>query len=229
MRVVLQKFFVVIGLDHERLHFSQPFSDQLGHITEVRDKPEAARAGVKHKPDRIHCVMRNGECLHRDIADRKLSAGRKQSPVPTSLRETAGPKRLRREPIAVNRQIEFVAENFKTADVISMFVCQHNAVQLLRRDATLLQTQNDLPRAETSINENLAVIGGDQGTVSRAPAAEHGQAEHGSQDSREISFYANGNEQNDEARIPNREESDVEATIALRSRCVLVSTLLSRA
>jgi len=173
--------------------------------------------------------MRNGECLHRDIADRKLRASRKQSPVPTSLRETAGPKRLRREPIAVNRQIEFVAENFKTADVISVFVCQHNAVQLLRRDATLLQTQNDLPRAETSINENLAVIGGDQGTVSRAPAAEHGQAEHGSQDSREISFYANGNEQNDEARIPNREESDVEATIALRSRCVLVSTLSSRA
>jgi hypothetical protein len=42
MRVVLQKFFVVIGLDHERLHFAQPFSDQLGHITEVGDKPETA-------------------------------------------------------------------------------------------------------------------------------------------------------------------------------------------
>ena len=96
--------------------------------------------------------------------------------------------------------MEFVAENFKTADVISVFVCQHNAVQLLRRDATLLQTQNDLPRAETSINENLAVIGGDQGTVSRAPAAEHGQAEHGSQDSREISFYANGNSNGNDNR-----------------------------
>jgi hypothetical protein len=124
--------------------------------------------------------MRHWECLHRDIADRKFGASRKQSPVPTSLGETAGPKRLRREPIAINRQIEFVAENFKTADVISVFVRQHNAVELLGRDATLFQTQNDLPRAETSINENLAVIGGDQGAVSRAPATEHGQAEHGS-------------------------------------------------
>ena len=183
---------------------------------------------MKHEPERIHGVVRHGECLHRDIANRKLSAGRKQSPVPASLRQTTGLKRLGREPIAVNQQIEFVAENFKTADVICVFVRENNAVQLLRRDATLLQTQHDLPRAETSINENLAVIGGDQGTVSRAPAAEHRQAEHGSQDSREISFCANGNEQNDKARIPNREESDEEATITLRSRCVLVSTLSSR-
>src|SRR5215831_16115628 len=111
--------------------------------------------------------MRHGECLHRDIADRKLGARRKQSPVPASLRETAGPKRLRREPIAINRQIEFVAENLKTADVISVFVRQHNAVQLLRREATLPQTQYDLPRAEAAINENLAMIRGDQRAVSR--------------------------------------------------------------
>jgi hypothetical protein len=55
-----------------------------------------------------------------------------------------------------------------------------------------------LPRAETAINENLAMIGGDQRAVSRAPAAEHGQAEHGSQDTRVISFCANGNSENDE-------------------------------
>jgi hypothetical protein len=32
----------VISLDHERLHCSQTFSDQLGHVTEIGDKPEAA-------------------------------------------------------------------------------------------------------------------------------------------------------------------------------------------
>ncbi len=41
VRVILQKFFVVVSLDHERLHFSQPFSDQLGDVTEVGNKPEA--------------------------------------------------------------------------------------------------------------------------------------------------------------------------------------------
>ena len=124
--------------------------------------------------------MRHGERLHRDIADRKLSTSRKQPPIPTSLREIAGSKRFGRESIAVNRQIEFVAKNFKTADVITVFVRENNPVELLRRDATLLQTQHDLPRAQPAINENLAMLGGDQRAISRAPAAEHDQAEHGS-------------------------------------------------
>ena len=83
----------------------------------------------------------------------------------------------------------------KAADVIGVFVRENNAVQLLGCDAALLQTQNDLPRAETAINQNLAMIRGNQRTVSRAPAAEHDQAEHGSQDTRVISFCANGNGQ----------------------------------
>jgi len=152
---------------------------------------------VKHKPERIHRVVRHRERLHRDIADRKLTASRKQSPIPTSLREIAGSKRFGREPIAVNRQIEFVAENFKTADVIGVFVRENNAVELLRRDATLLKAQHDLPRAQTAINENLAMLGGDQRAVPGAPAAEHDQTEHGSQDSRVTSFCANGNGVND--------------------------------
>jgi hypothetical protein len=142
--------------------------------------------------------MRHGERLHGDIADRKFSAGREQSPVPTSLREVAGSKRFSREPVAVNRQIEFVAENFKTADVIGVFVCENNAVELQGRHATLLKTQHDLSRAQTAINENLAMLGGDQRAIPRAPAAEHDQAEHGSQDSRVTSFRANGNAENNE-------------------------------
>ena len=136
--------------------------------------------------------MRHGECLHRDIADRKLSAGRKQSPVPASLRETTGPKRLGREPIAVNWQVKLVAENFKAADVIGVFVRENHAIELLRRYATLFQPQDHLARAETPINEKFAVIRCNQRTVSRAPAAEHRQAEHGSKASRLISDNANG-------------------------------------
>jgi hypothetical protein len=84
-----------------------------------------------------------------------------------------------------------VAEDFKAADVIGVFVRENHAIELLRRYATLLQSQHHLARAETAINEKFAVIGCNQRTVSRAPAAEHGQAEHGSEDSGLISDYAN--------------------------------------
>ena len=161
MPVILQKFFVVISFHHQRLHLSQSFSDQFRDVTEVGNITEAACARLKHESDWVHGVVRHGERLHRDIADRKLNACRDQSPIPTSLRQTIGPKRLGGESIAINRQIEFVAENFKTTDVIGVFMCEKNAIELLGRDAALFQTQNDLPRAQPSINENLAMVGGD--------------------------------------------------------------------
>src|SRR5256886_406850 len=45
------------------------------------------------------------------------------------------------------------------------------------------------------------MISCDQRAVSRAPAAEHGQAEHGSQGNRVASTYANGNGENDKTRM----------------------------
>ena len=88
-----------------------------------------------------------------------------------------------------------MAENFETADVIGVFVRENHAIELFRRNATLLQPQHHLARAETPVNEKFAVIRCDQRAVPRAPAAEHGQAEHGSQDSRVISACANRNRQ----------------------------------
>jgi hypothetical protein len=61
----------------------------------------------------------------------------------------------------------------------------------------LLKAQHDLPRAQTAINENLAMLGSNQRAVPGAPAAEHDQTEHGSQDSGVTSFCANGNSVND--------------------------------
>ena len=71
-----------------------------------------------------------------------------------------------------------MAENFKTADVIGVFVRENNAVELLWCDAALLETQHDLPRAQTAINQDFAVIGRDQSAVSGTAAAEQSQTEH---------------------------------------------------
>ena len=85
MRVVLQKFFVVIGLDYERLYLAQSFDDHLGHVTEIGDEPQAARTGVEGETERINRVVRDRKCLHCDVANRKLGTGRENSPVSMSL------------------------------------------------------------------------------------------------------------------------------------------------
>jgi len=81
--------------------------------------------------------------------------------------------------------------------VIAVLVREQDAIELLRRNAAMIETQRQLSRAQPAIDKKLAVIGGDQRAVSRAPAAEHRQTEHGSQDIRVISLCANGNHQND--------------------------------
>ena len=85
VHVVLQKFFVVIGLDHKRLHLAQALDNQFRHVTEIGDKSETAQAGVKGEAQRINRVVRHGERLHRDIANRKLGAGRKDVPIAMPL------------------------------------------------------------------------------------------------------------------------------------------------
>src|SRR5215471_16225894 len=147
VRVVLQKFFVVIGLDNKCLHMAQPFHDHFGNVTEIGNKSETAGTGGKHEPERIDRVVRDGKRLHRHVADRKLRAGRKEPPIAASLPETGGPKRFGGEPIAINWQIKFVAENLKAADVIGVLMGENHAIELLRRNAALLQTQYHLPRA----------------------------------------------------------------------------------
>jgi hypothetical protein len=52
-----------------------------------------------------------------------------------------------------------VAENFKAADVIAVFVRKNDTVELLRSYAALLQAQYHLPRAQTSVNQDPAMIG----------------------------------------------------------------------
>jgi hypothetical protein len=72
-----------------------------------------------------------------------------------------------------------------------VLVGEDHTIELLRRDAALLQAQNHLACAQPAIDENPGMTGCNKGAVPRAPAAEHGQAEHGSQDSRVIGIYAN--------------------------------------
>jgi hypothetical protein len=64
--------------------------------------------------------------------------------------------------------------------MIAVLVGEEDAIELRRGDPALLEPDDDLPRAQSSINENPAMISRDKGAISGAAAAEHRQTEHGS-------------------------------------------------
>jgi hypothetical protein len=177
MGIVLQKLFVVIGLDHEGMHFAEALDHGLGRVTEIGDEPKRAFAGVKRVPDRIDGVVRDRKSLDVDIADRKLGASLEKPPIPVFAERTA-PDRFRGERVAINGNVKFPAEHFEPANVVAMFVGEEDAIELGGRDSALGQAKNDLTRAQASIDQEPAMIRGDERTVSGAAAAEHGQGEH---------------------------------------------------
>src|SRR3989442_4765881 len=62
--------------------------------------------------------------------------------------------------------------------MIAVFVREQDTIKLIRRYTASLEAQDELARAQSSIDQNLAMIGCDEGTISGATAAEHGQTEH---------------------------------------------------
>src|SRR5215471_18354572 len=176
--VVLQKLFVVVRLDDQGVHRPQSFDDHFRRITEIGNKSEAARAGVKREADRIDRVMRHGKRLHGDVTDLERGAGAKNSPVPMPIQFTAVADCFRGLRVCVNRHVEFAAEHLQPANVVAMLVGQQNAVELLRSHAALLEADGDLPGAKAAIDQNFAMIGRDERAVSGTAAPEHRQTEH---------------------------------------------------
>jgi hypothetical protein len=79
--------------------------------------------------------------------------------------------------------------------MIAVFVRQQHTIELSRGDPALLEPDHDLPRTQSAIDQNPAMICRDQRAIPRAAAAEHGQCEHASISSgrRRVSQIGNGN------------------------------------
>ena len=133
---------------------------------------------MESESNRVYGIMRDREGLHHDIADGKLGAGAENSPVPVAVQGAVTSNCLGGESVAIDRHRKFPAKDLQTTDVIAMFVGEEDAVELVGSETALFQPQNNLARAQPAIHQQLAVIRRNQGAVSRAAAAKHGQTEH---------------------------------------------------
>lgn len=178
MSVILQKLFIMIGLDHKGVDLPQPFHDHFGRVAEIGDKTESARSRVERETRRIDSVMRDGKRLDGNVANLEFRSGAKDSPVRVLIQRTTVANSLRGLRVRVNRNVEFATEDFETANMVSVLVSQQDAIELLRKHAALLEPQSDLTRAKSAIDQNFAMVGPDQSAVSATAAPEHRQTKH---------------------------------------------------
>jgi len=128
--------------------------------------------------DRLDGIVWDGKTLDQNIADSEFGTGAKDSPifVLAQPEATNGLGRLR---VAINWNGKFPAKHLQAANVIAMLMSKKQSIELLGGDAALLKPHDDLARAQSAIDQNPAVIGGNESAIPGAAAAEHRQAEHG--------------------------------------------------
>ena len=146
MRIVLQKLFVVVCLDHKRVHFAQTLNQHLRRIPEVGDETQAAMSSMKRVPYRLDRVVRNGKRLHQDVADSEVGPGAENAPIAMAVESFAanGGSSLC---VTIDGDGEFAAEHFKAANMIAVLMGEKHTVELVRLDAALLEPRHNLARA----------------------------------------------------------------------------------
>ena len=123
-------------------------------------------------------IVWDGKTLDQNIADSEFATGAKDAPVFVFTQPEAanGLGGLR---IAVNWNGKLPAKHLQPANVIAMLVSKKQSIELLGGNATLLKPHYDLARAQSAIDQNVAMTGGNESAIPGAAAAEHGQTEHG--------------------------------------------------
>ena len=154
--------------------------DQLRGAAQVRQVAQGRAAVVEHEAHGLDRVVRHGEGLHGHVLDLEVAARAEELPVAVLAQALAlAPQDFRRERIAVDGQRSvFAAEHLQAAGVVAVLVREQHAVEFLGAEARLFQAHDDLARAQARVDQQPAVVGGQEGAVARAAAAQDGEGEH---------------------------------------------------
>ncbi len=103
-RGFLQHLQVVIGFQHQHVGGADAFEDQFGGVAEVGQKADVPAGRAQQKADRIGGVVRDGEGVHRDVAD--LKAARRGEDAAFKLALQLELDGFLGEPVAINGNVE---------------------------------------------------------------------------------------------------------------------------
>lgn len=162
-RAILKHFHVMIGFEHERVGVSHPFAYQSCEMAEVRGEADVARRGAQKETNRILRVMRHVESLDGKVADLERVTGGKKIVLRFQCEDAFKP--LLGVAVAVNRDVQLVGEASETTNVVAMLVGYQDGGKILRRTTNAGQTQADLARTESGIDEDARFIGFHVGAI----------------------------------------------------------------
>ena len=167
---VLQHLDVVVGFQYQGVGGADPFEHQAGGVAQVRQEPEVAGAGAQEKADRVLRVVRHAEGFDVDVPHLEAGAGGKEMAGQAGLKLVFDG--VQRGAVAVNGNVEFLAQGRQALDVVGVFVGDENPRELFRRPADGGESLADLAQAESGVNEQAGFCSSHVGAIAAGAGAQ---------------------------------------------------------
>lgn len=169
IRADLEHFDIVIGFEQQNIRGAQMVLDGIWDVAKIGGNPDFDARGAKGVADRIDGIVRNGETVDRDIADRERTAcletfdgGFAGFPIDDrrgALRNVDG-----------NGAAQFAEEAAEAGNVIGVFVGDEDGVEPIKRFARGGETLHEIAYTQARVNEEARRVGGNQRRVAGTAA-----------------------------------------------------------
>jgi hypothetical protein len=173
LEIIAKKPLVMIHFDKQRVDVPNSLEGQLRRVAQIGEDPNRCSSTIQNKGNRINGVVRNIKALYLNVLDGKGVTGLEEPPTGVFIKVAAA-NGVCCLGSGKDRNSEMAAEHLQAANVIDVFVSDKDAVETSWVDAAISQAFRNLACAQARVDQELALVGRDQITISQAPAAENG-------------------------------------------------------
>jgi hypothetical protein len=156
-RMFLQHLWIMVGFQQQDVRAPNAFQDELGSVTEIRQKTDVAATRANQESNGILGIVRNRKRIHGNISNFKGAASVEHAKLRFQI--VKGLDGFFGKAITINRHFDLRRQSDKASDMVRMLVGNKDAVQPLGRAGNGGKPLPNLASTETGINQQTSLVG----------------------------------------------------------------------
>jgi hypothetical protein len=175
----LEHIEVVVGFEDQTIGFAEVDFDKLGHVTEVGADGNLGAVSAKSETDGIDGIVRDGEGVDVDVADRKALAGLNGFDAAETLAEGFRENALEDAHGGfgnVKRALPETEDLREAIAMIGVLVSDEDGVEMIEVRFDGRETSKSFAFTEAGVYKDAGAFGFEQGKIARAAGRQNRDA-----------------------------------------------------